>query len=63
MALLRYLADVEPHGPLIDSPVHMNSDEGIATIDAARKKGVAVHEFGCYRDGLGCTCVLSAQTS
>ena len=27
------------------------------------RHGVAVHEFGCYRDGLGCACVLGAQTS
>ncbi len=30
LALLRYLARAEPQGPLIDSPVEMNSEEGIA---------------------------------
>lgn len=62
LALLRYLATAEPQGPLIDSPVEMNSDEGIATIVAARRKGIAVHEFGCYRNGLGCECALRSQS-
>ena len=63
LALLRYLATAEPRGPLIDSPVEMNSDEGIATIGAARRKGIAVHEFGCYRNGIGCDCALRSQSS
>lgn len=63
LSLLQYLASVEPRGPLIDSPVGMNSDEGIATVEAARRSGIAIHEFGCYRDGLGCTCPLKAQMS
>jgi hypothetical protein len=61
-ALLRHLANAEPQGPLIDSPVGMNSDEGIATIEAARRAGIEIDEFGCFRDGLGCDCVLSDQS-
>jgi hypothetical protein len=60
LALLRYLASVEPRGPLIDSPVEMNSAEGIATVEAARQNGVAIHRFGCCRNNLGCTCSLQA---
>lgn len=63
LALLRYLAAAEPQGPLIDSPAGMNSGEGAATIDAARREGIAVHEFGCYRNGSGCGCALGSQSS
>lgn len=63
LTLLSYLATAEPRVPLIDSPVEMNSDEGIATIGAARRKGIAIHEFGCYRNGFGCECALRSQSS
>lgn len=62
LALLRFLANARPHGPLINSPTGMNTDEGIATIDAARLHGIAVHEFGCFRNGLGCECALGVQS-
>lgn len=63
LALLRYLEQADPPGPLIDSPVDMNTDAGVATVKAARNRGVAIHEFGCYRNGVGCWCILNTQTS
>mgnify|MGYP001766198939 CR=1 FL=1 len=63
LALLRYLESVEPAGPLIDSPAEMNSEAGIATVAAARLTGVAIHDFGCYRNAVACDCVLSVQSS
>jgi len=62
-ALLRHLADTEPHGPLVDSPEKMNTNEGVATIEAARRNGIMIHEFGCHRNGRGCNCLLSTQSS
>lgn len=61
LALLRHLEQAEPRGPLIDSPVNMNTDPGIAVIAAARRHGIAIHEFGCFRAGAGCICAVSAQ--
>lgn len=63
VALLGHLEQAEPPGPLIDSPVDMNTDAGVATVRAARGRGVAIHEFGCYRGGVGCRCVLKVQMS
>ncbi|MEI2713923.1 MAG: hypothetical protein V9G04_11720 [Nocardioides sp.] len=63
LSLLQHLEQAEPPGPLIDSPVGMNTDAGVATVRAARGRGVAIHEFGCYRNGVGCRCILKAQMS
>lgn len=60
LALLRHLEHAEPKGPLIDSPVDMNTDAGVAVVAAARRRGIAIHQFGCFRGGTGCACVISA---
>lgn len=61
LALLRHLEQAEPRGPLIDSPVEMDTEAGIAAITAARRYGIAIHTFGCFRTGKGCTCAVSVQ--
>lgn len=61
LALLRHLEQAEPRGPLIDSPVNMNTEAGNAVIAAARRHGVAIHTFGCFRAGVGCICAISAH--
>lgn len=63
VALLRHLESAEPSGPLVDSPVNINTEAGIAAVEAARRQGIAIHEFGCYRNGLGCMCALGAQSA
>lgn len=63
LALLRHLEHAEPQGPLVDSPIAMNTEDGIAIVEAARGKGVAIHQFGCYRDGVGCTCSVGNQSA
>jgi GNAT superfamily N-acetyltransferase len=60
LALLRYLERAEPRGPLIDSPEGMNTEAGLATIAAARRHGIAIHEFGCFRGGKGCDCAIGS---
>lgn len=59
---IRYLASEFPDLPLINSPDFWNSDEGRDLLASLRRKGVAIHDYGCYREGHVCRCDLGLVT-
>lgn len=58
-AVLRHLAEMHPQMPLVNSPDEVNSELGRRLVASVRRKGVRIHDFGCFRNGLGCVCPLA----
>lgn len=56
---LKHLAARFPDLAIINSPDYWNTDDGRALVASLRRQGVAIHDYGCYRDGYACRCELA----
>lgn len=57
-AAIEKLVSQFPDLAVINSPDPWNSPEGRMLVISLRRRGVPVHDYGCYRNGFGCKCGL-----
>lgn len=55
---IKYLVSEFPDLAIINSPDFQNTDDGRDLVASLRRRGVAIHDYGCYRGGHACRCEL-----